>query len=86
MCYFLGSLFADYASDCYVRCGCIGFPGYQFSGVYIGLVIGSFPLSVCVNLLIFGCTRQSVMAFLDVECMKLAYWKNKMRVLLQKLF
>jgi len=24
VCYFLGSLFADWASGCYVRCGCIG--------------------------------------------------------------
>ena len=29
-CYFLGPLFTDWASGCYVRCGCIGSPVFSF--------------------------------------------------------
>jgi len=36
VCYFFGSLFADWASGCYLRCGCIGSPVYRVSGGWCG--------------------------------------------------
>ena len=56
VCYFLGPLFTDWASGCYVRCGCIGSPAFYFSG---GLgwgcvcVVGcAYPLVLCSLLLL----------------------------------
>jgi len=32
----MGQLFADWASGCYVHCGCIGSPAFWFSGGWGG--------------------------------------------------
>ena len=70
MCYFLGSLFTDWASGCYVRCGCIGSPAFQFSGgwggVGVRLEVGvGLEVGVCLS----TCSLQSVTAFcLGSEC------------------
>jgi len=51
VCYFLGPLFTDWASGCYVRCGCIGSPAFQFSGGWGG---AACPLVLCSLLLLSG--------------------------------
>ena len=38
-CYFLGLLFTDWASGCYVRCGSIGSIAYWFFGGWVGVCL-----------------------------------------------
>ena len=50
-CYFLGPLFSDCVSGCYVRCGCIGSTVFSFP-VDWGGGGGASPLVLCSLLLL----------------------------------